>query len=45
MKKLILQMSAENGKFKARKHKTSWLKWLNMNIKEIIWLVKEIGWQ
>ena len=36
-------MSSENRKFKARKHKMAWLKWLKMNIKEII-MAREANW-
>lgn len=36
-------MSGENSKFRARKHKMAWLKWLKMNIKEII-MASEANW-
>lgn len=38
-----LQMSGEKSKFKARKWKMSWLKWLKVNIREII-MASEASW-
>lgn len=36
-------MGSENRKFKDRKHKMAWLKWMQKNIKETI-MARTVNW-